>query len=269
VSGIRKAVILAAGRGNRIAAVGNIPKPLLSLSGRPGDDTFLDWHLRALQRAGVQEIYLVGNRITHGTRLRAMADVEATWLLNDADDADRSGSALSAHVAWSSPHGILDGESAVLLMDADLLYHPEILVQAAALPASRTLTLVAGEFEETAEEVMVFARPDAPQTAVRHGKGLLGTPIVDGLLPVGEAMGMALFHPDDHGRLLGTSKWALSYSSAKQRCEHEDVTQLLMDQGRVEVAAFGSEWPFMEVDTPAEYAVATQTLYPRLQGLLG
>lgn len=65
MSGIDKAVILAAGRGNRISkASKGTPKPLLPLDGSepgPGATTFLDWHLRSLARAGAKEIYLVGN----------------------------------------------------------------------------------------------------------------------------------------------------------------------------------------------------------------
>jgi choline kinase len=48
-----KAVILAAGQGNRMG--GRTPKPLLPLSGREGDACFLDWHLTQLHRFGVRK----------------------------------------------------------------------------------------------------------------------------------------------------------------------------------------------------------------------
>ena len=55
MSGIDKAVILAAGLGNRISAVAkDTPKPLLPLDGQKGSDTFLDWHVRSLADAGVK-----------------------------------------------------------------------------------------------------------------------------------------------------------------------------------------------------------------------
>ena len=42
------------------------------------------------------------------------------------------------------------------------------------------------------------------------------------------------------------------YSTAKLRSEHEDITQRMMDLGKVGMAEFTDEF-FMEVDTPEEY----------------
>ena len=143
MTGLDKAVILAAGRGNRIAAAASgVPKPLLSLDGTKDGLTFLDWHLLALRAAGVREIFLVGNRATFGTRLRAMTDVPATWILNPTDDLTQSGSAHSWAIAVDSPHGILDGQSRVILMDADILYGADMFERLAGEEWPRSMTLV-------------------------------------------------------------------------------------------------------------------------------
>lgn len=289
MSGIDKAVVLAAGRGNRIAdAAGGVPKPLLPLDGHAGSPTFLDWHLTMLSRAACREIYLVGNRDTFGTRLAAMDQVAATWILNPTDEESASGSAHSAQYAWHSPHRILDGRSRVVLMDADLLYDPVLLHRLASQPGPRSKTLVSarhdsggpGDFGDSGEfgvfgdsggsgdfgdeEVLVFARPDDPSRAVLHGKGLLGSPLTDGLVCVGEATGIVLFEPSSHAALAAATDWAIERSSGGTRSEHEDVTQLLMTRGDVDIVTF-DDAAFMECDTPEEYAVLREDLYPRLR----
>ena len=104
---IDKAIILAAGMGKRIAGAGGPPKPLLPLDDS-GKLTFLDWHLRALAAQGVREIYLVGSKATFGTKLAAMDDHPATWIMNDFP-GEVSGSGHSTHLAFTSGNEILDG----------------------------------------------------------------------------------------------------------------------------------------------------------------
>ncbi|HET7533248.1 MAG TPA: NTP transferase domain-containing protein [Nocardioidaceae bacterium] len=265
MSGIDKAVILAAGRGNRIAdATRGVPKPLLPLDGHAGSPTFLDWHLTMLSRVGCREIYLVGNRDTFGTHLAAMDQVAATWILNPTDDLSTSGSAHSAQYAWHSAHRILDGRGRVLLMDADILYDPALLHRLATPRGTRSKTLVSAHHDPGDEEVLVFARPDDRSRAVLHGKGLLGSPLTDGLVCVGEATGILLFEPSAHAALAAATDWAIQRSRGGTRSEHEDVTQLLMARGDVDIVTF-DDAAFMECDTPEEYAVLREDLYPRLR----
>lgn len=265
MSGIDKAVILAAGSGNRIAdAARGVPKPLLPLDGHAGSPTFLDWHLTMLSRVGCREIYLVGNRDTFGTHLAAMDHVAATWILNPTEDLSTSGSAHSAQYAWHSANRILDGRSRVLLMDADILYDPALLHRLATQHGTRSKTLVSAHHDPGDEEVLVFARPDDRSRAVLHGKGLLGSPLADGLVCVGEATGILLFEPSAHATLAAATDWAIQRSRGGTRSEHEDVTQLLMARGDVDIVTF-DDAAFMECDTPEEYAVLREDLYPRLR----
>ncbi|MBL8612445.1 MAG: NTP transferase domain-containing protein [Myxococcales bacterium] len=277
MSGIDKAVILAAGRGNRISkASKGTPKPLLPLDGGepgPSATTFLDWHLRSLARAGAKEIYLVGNSVTFGTKLRAMAEipsaVKVEWILNPTEDLSTSGSGHSAQYAFHSPHGVLDGRSRVVLMDADVLYEPRIFDLAARAEGSRSKTLVCADYRHTHEEVLVFSDPKTPDSPRFHGKGLLGTALVDGLACAGEATGILLFEPGDHGLLREVTDWTIGFSTAKARSEHEDVTQRMMLLGRMMTVPFGKELAFMECDTPEEYDIVTREMYPRVKALLG
>lgn len=61
-----RALILAAGRGERMRPLTNdLPKPLLPAGGQP----LIDYHIRALARAGIRE--LVVNLSWHGDKLRS------------------------------------------------------------------------------------------------------------------------------------------------------------------------------------------------------
>lgn len=261
-AGIDKAVILAAGLGNRISAVSETTaKPLLPIDGHGGTTTFLDWHLESLHAIGVREIYIVGNKVTHGTKLRAMQSVKAEWISNPTDDLSTSGSAHSAWFAWSSAHGILDGKSRVVLMDADIVYEPALLDELARAGGERSKTLVCASFRETQEEVVVYGDP--PRF---HGKGL--TPaLVGGAASIGEATGIVLFEPGDHALVREVTDWLMRFSTAKTRSEHEDITQRMMGLDRMSAVCFGGERLFMEVDTPDEYEVLVTQMWPKLARL--
>lgn len=270
-SRIDKAIILAAGMGRRIAgaaAAAGAPKPLLPLD-ETGRLTFIDWHLRALSAHGVREIHLVGSPATFGARVEAMERIPATWIMNDFP-GDQSGSGHSAHLAFTSQARILDGRSRVVLMDADVVYDPQLLGelgragQRDGRPRSRSL--VCGRYRETHEEVMVFA--DEGGTPRLHGKGLLDTPLVRGMTCLGEATGLLLLEPEDHELWLAAAAWCMSYSTAKTRSEHEDITQRLMTVGSIEAVIFEDERRFMECDTPEEYDVVRREMVPRWRGHL-
>lgn len=264
---IDKAIILAAGMGKRIAKApesAKTPKPLLPLDATNAL-TFVDWHLRALASNGVRDITLVGSQVTFGTKTAAMANIPARWVMNDFP-GDTTGSGHSTHLAFTSHANadlapILDGKSRVVLMDADVVYDPTLFAELAAAPGPRSKTLVCQRYRETAEEVMVFG--DERGVPRIHGKGLLGTPLVRGLTSLGEATGLLLLEPEDHAFWLAASTWCMTYSTAKTRSEHEDITQRLMMAGALDAVTFTDDRRFMECDTPEEYDVVRSEMVPR------
>jgi choline kinase len=260
---MRKAIILAAGMGNRIAAMTGIPKPLLPLDGKAGGETFLDWHIRSLRLHGVEQIFIVGNTRTVNTPLAAAGD-DVRWILNPTEDLSTSGSAHSAWLAFESEHGILDGASPVLLMDADIIYDPAVIGSAFDQRDIRSATLVHPRFDETSEEVLVYGRSGIP---VRHGKGLAGTPLVEGLACFGEATGIVHLAPQDHADVRALTCWLMRYSTAKTRSEHEDITQKLMDLRQVVAIVLPGDTTFMEADFPEEYATLVKDVYPKLSAV--
>jgi len=264
---IEKAIILAAGMGKRLAKAPELaktPKPLLPLD--ESGLTFLDWHLRSLAAHGTREIYLVGSQVTFGTQLAAMATVPATWIMNDFP-GDQSGSGHSTQLAFTSPHAILDGRARVVLMDADVVYDPELWDELAGAPGPRSKTLVCSKYRETDEEVMVFA--DAEGAPRIHGKGLLGTPLVRGLRCAGEATGLLLLEPEDHALWLASASWCMQFSTAKTRSEHEDITQRMMLARALDIVSFDDDGRCMECDTPEEYEIVRREMVPRWRKFLG
>ncbi len=266
---IDKAVILAAGLGNRISRSHQTPKPFLSLDGTADGPCFIDWHIEQLAAVGVREIFLVGNTVTTQRAFKGPRGCRVSWILNPTEDLSTSGSGHSFWYALHSEHEILDGHSRVVLMDADIVYEPSV-IHALGAPCrdGRSRTLVCGDFRASNEEVMVYGRE---HRAVTHGKGLLDTGVGDALLPkltcYGEATGMVLWEPADHALLRAATDWCIQYSTAKTRSEHEDITQRMMLADRVGVLEF-QDLMFMECDTPEEYAVLTGTFYPKLRASL-
>ena len=263
---IDKAIILAAGMGRRISRArpgepetpATTPKPLLPIG--PEGLTFLDWHIRALAAAGCKEIYLVGSSLTFGTKVQAMEKIPATWIMNETPPSE-CGSGHSTWTAFTSKHRILDGESRVVLMDADICYDPSLYAELASAPGPRSKTLVCNRYRETDEEVLVFAGPDGiPQT---HGKGLLDTPLVGGLKNLGEATGILLLEPGDHVFWMAAAEWCMKFSTAKQRSEHEDITGRLMLARALDAVGFTDDARCMECDTPDEYDVVRSEMVPR------
>lgn len=262
---IDKAIILAAGMGKRIAGLaGAPPKPLLPLDDT-GGLTFIDWHLRVLHARGARSIYLVGNPTTFGTETAAMGTIPATWILNDFA-GDQSGSGHSAYLAFTSEHGILDGQSRVVLMDADVVYDPTLLAELGSAPTPKSKTLVCGKYRETDEEVLVFC--DGQGVPRVQGKGLAGTPMVRGSRCLGEATGLLLLEPQDHDLWLRAAAWCMKFSTAGTRSEHEDITGRLLAIGALDAVVFADDARYLECDTPDEYEAVKREMVPRWIGSL-
>lgn len=261
---ITKAVILAAGLGNRLRKLGTgTPKPFVPIDRDNRDFTFIDLHIHNLTQIGVKEIYLVGNQTTFGREFSHDPEVSVTWVLNPTDDLASSGSGHSAWFAWTSDHQILDGKARVILMDADIAYTPSILELLANNCSDRSKTLVCDTLNHDNEEVLVFAQNKIPKL---HGKGLMHTPLCDGYTCLGEATGILLIEPAQHAMYQAANDWLIKYSSAKTRIEHEEVTQLMMNRSLMDAVVFsGTDHLFMECDTPEEYEILLNSLFPLIK----
>lgn len=278
-----QAVILAAGRGSRIAEeTVDRPKSCLPIGprrlGESEPTSFLRRQVELLRDFGVAPIVIVV-----GYCRERIYEELASWgpdvktVLNPTPDIKTSGSLHSFQFAAYSELGILDGRQQTLLMDADIVYHRDVLGRLLDSPEESAL-LVCRRYEQNLEEVLVFGSPDEPRFL---GKGLSGDLVCD--LPcLGEATGIVKFAPVDHPLVRRTIDWMVGdptldeesprgkgFGPAKRATEHEELTQRFMHYGRMRAVVFGEEIPFMEVDTPEEYALLRETVYPRILELEG
>ena len=273
-----QAVILAAGRGSRIPEqTSDSPKALLPIGPRsltdPTPTTFLRRQAELLRELGVEQVVVVVGY------LRAMitADIQrwGPWVqtvINPAENISDSGSLDSFSCAVHSPYGVLDGEHQTLLMDADIVYHRDVLRLLLDAPEASTM-LVCDKHQADLEEVLVYGSTERLRFM---GKGL--TPgLVDHEPCMGEAVGAVKFAPADHELARQTITWMLGdpaapqgsprrqgFGPARRLTEHEELTQRFMRYRRMGCIVFGDELPFMEVDAADEYQLLREDVYPRI-----
>ena len=274
-----QAVILAAGRGSRLSDQTDArPKALLPIGPRSLDDTteisFLRRQVELLAASGVEQVVVVV-----GYLREVIAEEIASWVgsvelvINTSEDIRTSGSLHSFQHAIRAPHGVLDGSWQTLLMDADIVYHRDVLSRLLAAPEASTV-LVCDRYRTSAEEVLVYGTAKRPRYL---GKGL-APELVESAPCLGEATGIVKFAPCDHTLVRQTIDWLLGnpdacedspeylgFGPARRATEHEELTDRLIRSGRMQALTFsGEELPFLEVDTVEEYRILRTELYPCL-----
>lgn len=277
-----EAVILAAGRGSRLSEeTGDTPKAILPIGPRSATDktptSFLRRQVEILHALGVDKIGVVV-----GYRREQVADEVERFaptvriVVNPTPEIQTSGSLHSFQYAVRSRHGFLDGNRQTLLMDADIVYHEDSLAKLLNA-ADRSMALVCDDYARTSEEVLVYGTAEQP---VYLGKGL-PDPLVAHAPCLGEAVGIVKLAPADHALARQTMDWMLGdpsapegtlehrgFGPARRATEHEELTQRLMQLGRISCVLFsGDELPFMECDTPEEYVRLKTEVYPRILAL--
>ncbi|HEX2676274.1 MAG TPA: NTP transferase domain-containing protein [Polyangiales bacterium] len=273
-----QAVILAAGRGSRLAEhTREMPKALLPIGPRAQGDaaptSFLRRQVELLRAAGVHDIVVVVGCLKEMIYDEAKRwDVPLTFVENPTPDMGTSGSLHSFQFAMRSSHGVLRGDKQTLMMDGDIVYHREVLQRLLDAPEESSL-LVASQHRGDDEEVLVYGTPEHPRFL---GKGL-NAELVAGEGCLGEAVGIVKFAPRDHALARQTIDWMLGdpdapegsgrwkgFSPARRATEHEELTQRFMRYRKMRCVIFGAELPFMECDDANEYKRVRESLYPRV-----
>lgn len=273
-----QAVILAAGRGSRLAShTREMPKALLPIGPRSLSDhtetCFLRRQVELLHAHGVRDIVVVVGCLKEQITAAAKHwDVPLRFVVNDTPDMGTSGSLHSVQFAVRAGLGVLNGERQTLLMDADIVYHRYVLRQILTADAASSL-LVSTNHRGDDEEVLAYGSADHPRFL---GKGL--TPeLVAGEPCLGEAVGIVKFAPEDHALARAAMDWMLGdpsapegtgkhkgFGPARRGTEHEELTQRFMRYRKMRAVLLPSELPFMECDDAAEYKRLRETFYPQL-----
>lgn len=246
-----RAIILAAGRGLRLRqpTAQEQPKCLLEFGGR----TLLERHLQLLQAAGISEVVLALGFLhevveAYVSGLRHLPRPQ--FVLNPQFEL---GSVLSLHTAAEA----LTRGGEVLVMDADVLYHEDIMTALVARPGPVNRLLIDRDFEAGDEPVKVCVRAGVP---IELRKQLPAGLEYD---TIGESVGFFRFDERGARRLAAT---VADYAgSGRGALPHEEAVRDLL---RERAFGFGvadvTGRPWIEIDFPADVERATREILPQL-----
>ena len=249
-----RAIILAAGRGTRLAqaAERELPKCLLRFGGR----SLLERHLRLLRAVGVEEVVLaLGFR--HDLIEAELALLR--WqpppeiVLNPRFEL---GSMLTVHTA-AEP---LTRGGDVLLMDADVLYDGRIMTALGAGRRPVNRVLIDRDFEAGEEPVKLCVRSGVPiELRKQLDPGLAYDTI-------GESVGFFRFDGAAARRLAAIVGDYIE-SSRAQLPHEEAVRDLLRERSQPFEVCDVTGAPWIEIDYPADVAHAESEVLARLEPL--
>lgn len=246
-----QAIILAAGRGSRLAEHNpeGLPKCLLEFGGR----SLLARHLDLLYQHGVRQVDLVvgyeaDRVIEHIGRLHSRPDVAFHF-----NPRYQQGSIISLWAAAET----LQSAGDVLLMDADVLYHPVILARLVNTPHQNCF-LLDRDFVAGDEPVKIAVREGV---MVDFRKRLEESLQYD---QVGESVGFFRFGPECAARL--AEECARYDREGLTDAPHEEALRNVLLENP---AAFAFEditgLPWIEIDFPADVVRAREEILPAIR----
>ena len=245
---VRRAVVLAAGRGSRMGSVTEAkPKCLVELAGK----TLLEWQVEALSRAGITDVTLVtGYReeLLRGARHRTISN--ARWR-----EMNMVRSLMCAREILASFPAIVSY--------ADILYHPGALNALLATNAGIALTYDT-RWEELWRERFADPLADAESFEARDGWVVdIGRRMVSLDVIQGQYMGLLLFRPDGWR----TAENLLAGMPA-QSVDALDMTGMLSSlvSAGTRVAAVPVAGRWCEVDSAADVALYERRLAEAARG---
>lgn len=241
------AIILAAGVGKRLQHERAAPKCLLEFGGR----SLLSRHLDNLAALGIGQVTIcVGYEADQIAR--AVSGRTAPRILLQHNPLYTLGSSVSL---WAVRQSLTCGDD-ILLMDADVLYHRDILARLVASPASNCF-LLDRDFVPGDEPVKICLREGR---VVEFRKRLAPDLGYDAL---GESVGFFKF---DAATALVLARLLAAYvADGRREQPHEEA---LRDLALAAPASIGIEdvsgLPWIEIDFPADIVRATKDILPGL-----
>jgi choline kinase len=242
-------ILLAAGVGRRLQGLAAGPKVLLKFGGQ----TLLERHLAALHDNGIEDITLTVGFESDQIRaeLARLGMSERVRLVENPDF--RLGSLVSLHVQAET----MRSGRAIVLMDGDVLYPPEMITRLIEAPQENVL-LLDRNLEPGDEPVKIC---------------LKGGDIVDfRKKPVndydwhGESVGFFRFSPAMAALL--ADRCALYVQDGRTGEEYEEAIRdhILLEPGRF-AATDISDIPWTEIDFSEDVARAQNIILPKLEAV--
>lgn len=240
-----KAIILAAGVGKRLKTLSNgVPKCLIPIGGR----TLLSRHLDNLAHVGIDQVVLIVGYQHQKIRAATQAENFAgsiRFLMNDQYERGSITSFWAARVEY-------ENENDVIIMDADVLYHPSILRRLVESPLGNAL-LMDENVQQKTEECMV---------AVRKGRVIsLSKTLPENYDSAGEGVGFLKVRRED---LPSLAESVGSHIEAGQvDMEYEDALGDFFRKVFVGCERIGG-LPWIEIDFPEDVQRAEAEILPLL-----
>lgn len=247
-----KAIILAAGVGNRLAELsGGLPKCLLEFNGV----NLLTRHIRILEQNRIPELLIVTGYRSDAIS-SVLAELSTTIEISTIYNPDfRAGSILSLYTAKETLSGGVD----VLLMDADVLYHPDILKR---LIESRhpNCFLLDRDF---------IPGPEPVKLCVKGGRLVEFRKEVDPGLAydlMGESVGFFKFSP---GIVAGLLQQAREYiDRGEKNAPYEEIIRdLLLEYPDKFSFEDITGYPWLEIDFPEDVIRAKEDILPEIEDI--
>ncbi|NUQ34772.1 MAG: phosphocholine cytidylyltransferase family protein [Planctomycetaceae bacterium] len=236
------AIILAAGVANRLSAIlKDRPKSMLEFEGR----TLLQRHLAILRWAGVKNITIVTGHMADAIKEHTK-DFPGVTVSFAHNERYREGSIISAVT------GLKAVNDDVILMDADVLYDPEIMQK---LVAAKGMTfLLDPKSKETGEEMMLGTRKGRVIEIARK----VGADWDE----VGETVGFFLFPRDVAAKLLAFLQ--AKVASGVTTIGYEDALNFFIKEHEARYINV-REFLWTEIDYPEDIEKARTKILPTVR----
>jgi choline kinase len=242
-----KAIILAAGVGSRLGSTHPSVKCLLEFDG----NTLLENHIKNLNAEGISEIHLCVGYMSHEIR-QYLQSTNASNVVFHFNPLFRLGSLVSL---WTT-RSVLTSGSEIILMDADVLYHPAILNRLIKSPFSNCF-LIDKNFMEGDEPVKICMKN---RKIIEFRKKLAEGTSYD---EIGESVGFFKFSSVLCGKLETIISEMLR--DGQHHLPHEEALRELI---AIEGYNIGVEditnLPWIEIDYPEDVTRAKTEVLPRI-----
>ena len=244
-----KAVMLAAGVGRRLFGDDNhdLPKALLRFDGK----TLLARHIEILLNNAVEELVLIVGHRKEDLLAEANAVAPEGFIRSVFNPRFEEGPILSL---WTASDELRSGED-ILFMDADVLYHPEMMNRLIASP-SENCFVMDRDIELVAEPVKLCIRDGEP---VDFGKQ-----VTDDYHQIGEWPGFLRMTADIAAKVAAATQVYIDDDNLDVIYE-EAICDVLVSEP---VGTFGFEditgIPWIEIDFPSDLLRAEKIIYPQV-----
>ena len=239
------AIILAAGVGKRLMPItGQRPKCLIEIGGK----TLLDRYLESLKESSITEVTFVLGHLKEMI-LPRLKEAENTFKTHYVYNENYTRGSITS--LWEA-RGRLQGD--VLIMDADVLFHPTLLKRLLESP-KKSCFLLEEDFTDTGEEMKLFVQGE--RVAAISKKNVLKTPLV------GEGVGFLKLAGEHCPQLRNTLEDFIR--EGRLDAEYEEALDRLLSCCEVGYEPVDG-LPWIEIDFEEDIQRAERDILPMLDG---